>query len=254
MTEIPLYGDIGEGGIDAEMFRDDVRAATPPVTLRVHSYGGDPLHALAMFNIIKGAGKPVEGVIDGIAASAATLPLMACNPVVMPSNAFMMLHNPALGIFGDAQDLAAGAGALKAIQATMVQIYASKASASLTELESIMAAESWLGSKDCLRLGLCDRVVDAVPMAAMGYKGPRKLPAEVAAAMSLDYDPRPEEMRRYMLGLPHDELTAWLALPVVAQIHKWRAALTPSQRARDSFANMTLEQWKQRSERGKALH
>ena len=56
--------------------------------------------AHAIHNLIKSYAGPVTAVIDGIAASAATIIAMAAEKVVMPSNSMMMIHDPMSGLNG----------------------------------------------------------------------------------------------------------------------------------------------------------
>ncbi len=64
-----------------------------PVTLRINSFGGDPMAAIAIHNGLKAHRGQVTVRIEGICASAATL--IACaGRCVMPENALFMVHGP----------------------------------------------------------------------------------------------------------------------------------------------------------------
>ena len=81
---------------------------------------------MAIYNAIKRHAGPVTVWIDGIAASAASYIAMAGDEIVMPENAFLMIHDPAGLVMGTADDMRAMAEALDKIKGSLVQGYAAK--------------------------------------------------------------------------------------------------------------------------------
>ncbi|MBL4559248.1 MAG: ATP-dependent Clp protease proteolytic subunit [Rhodobacteraceae bacterium] len=65
-----------------------------PVDLRLNSPGGSVFDAVAIHNALKRHAGPVTVWVDGIAASAASYIAMAGDEIVMPENAFLMIHDP----------------------------------------------------------------------------------------------------------------------------------------------------------------
>lgn len=47
----------------------------------------------AIYNILAASGKTVHGFVDGLAASIASVLLMACDTIEMPENAYLMIHD-----------------------------------------------------------------------------------------------------------------------------------------------------------------
>jgi ATP-dependent protease ClpP protease subunit len=168
--EMTIYGEIGGGGVSAIQFRQDLitlAAASPAeVRLRIHSPGGDMFEGLAIYNCVKALNRPVTVVVDGVAASAASLIACAGNPVVMPSNTFLMIHNPFTFTGGDSEDLLAAAEALGSFTKAMANIYAGKSSLPESVILNMMSKETWLSAGEAYAYGLCDQVTDSVQIAA----------------------------------------------------------------------------------------
>ena len=167
-AEVVIYDEIGAYGVSAKGFLAELGALPDgtPLAVRLNSPGGSVFDAVAIYNAIKRHSGTVTVWIDGIAASAATYIAMAGDEVVMPENAFLMIHDPAGMVMGTATDMRAMAEALDKIKGSLLQGYAAKSGRSQEEIASLMAAETWLDAKDALDLGFADRIAEPVRIAA----------------------------------------------------------------------------------------
>ncbi|WP_244131115.1 Clp protease ClpP, partial [Burkholderia multivorans] len=84
------------------------------------------------------------GRVDGIAASAASLLLMGCSQIVMPSNAMLMIHNPHTLAAGDEGELRRLADLLGSTSANMLTAYAERSGQTEDKVRELMDAETWL--------------------------------------------------------------------------------------------------------------
>jgi ATP-dependent Clp protease protease subunit len=167
-AEVVIYDEIGAYGVSAKGFLAEL-AALPdatPLAMRLNSPGGSVFDAVAIYNAIKRHTGTVTVWIDGIAASAASYIAMAGDEIVMPENAFLMIHDPAGMVMGTAIDMRAMAEALDKIKGSLLQGYAAKSGRSQEEIAPLMAAETWLDAKDALDLGFADRIAEPVRIAA----------------------------------------------------------------------------------------
>jgi len=167
-AEVVIYDEIGAYGVSAKGFLAEL-AALPdatPLALRLNSPGGSVFDAVAIYNAIKRHSGTVTVWIDGIAASAASYIAMAGDEVIMPENAFLMIHDPAGVVMGTAIDMRAMADALDKIKGSLLQGYAAKSGRPQEEIAPLMAAETWLDAKDALDLGFADRIAEPVRIAA----------------------------------------------------------------------------------------
>jgi len=167
-AEVVIYDEIGAYGVSAKGFLAELGALpdATPLALRLNSPGGSVFDAVAIYNAIKRHSGTVTVWIDGIAASAASYIAMAGDEIVMPENAFLMIHDPAGMVMGTAIDMRAMAEALDKIKGSLLQGYAAKSGRSQEEIAPLMAAETWLDAKDARDLGFADRIAEPVRIAA----------------------------------------------------------------------------------------
>jgi ATP-dependent Clp protease, protease subunit len=167
-AEIAIYDEIGAYGVSAKGFLAELGALPEgtPIDLRLNSPGGSVFDAVAIHNALKRHDGPVTVWIDGIAASAASYVAMAGDEIVMPENAFLMIHDPAGLVMGTAEDMRAMAEALDKVKGSLLAGYAAKSGRAAEEIAVLMAAETWLDAKDALELGLADRLAEPVRIAA----------------------------------------------------------------------------------------
>ncbi len=167
-AEVAIYDEIGAYGVSAKGFLAELGALPEgtPVDLRLNSPGGSVFDAVAIHNAIKRHEGRVTVWIDGIAASAASYIAMAGDEIVMPENAFLMIHDPAGLVMGTAEDMRAMAEALDKVKGSLVSGYAAKSGRTPEEVSALMAAETWFDASDAVAQGFADRLVEPVRIAA----------------------------------------------------------------------------------------
>ena len=173
-VSVAVRGYIGESGLtDAQFIAElDAALAQSPareVLITINSRGGEVDHALAIFNhlrTMKAQGTRIVARVDGIAASAASIIAMAGDEIVMPENAFLMIHDPAGLVMGTAEDMRAMAEALDKVKGSLVSGYAAKSGRTPEEVSALMAAETWFDASDAVAQGFADRLIEPVRIAA----------------------------------------------------------------------------------------
>jgi len=186
-AEVLIYDEIGAHGVSAKGFLAELGALPDdaPIDLRLNSPGGSVFDAVAIYNALKRHEGTVTVWIDGIAASAASYIAMAGDAIVMPENAFLMIHDPSGIVMGTAADMREMAGTLDKIAAGMMRGYAAKSGKPEEEIAALMAAETWFDAGDALDLGLATRMVAPVRIAASFDIGRfRNAPPELVEAVS----------------------------------------------------------------------
>jgi len=195
-AEILIYDEIGMFGIGAKNFIADLKALgnVTEITLGINSPGGDVFDGVAIYNALKRHQAKITGRVDGIAASIASVILMASDKIVMPDNTMLLIHNPWGGAIGDAEDMRDFAEALDKIKVAILAAYR-RSGKSDEELSAIMDAETWLTAEEALAGGFADEVIQSVDIAALfdlgNYqKAPDRLRAKPAPELNTR---RPEE-------------------------------------------------------------
>jgi ATP-dependent Clp protease protease subunit len=167
------------------------------VDLRLNSPGGSVFDAVAIHNALKRHEGTVTVWIDGIAASAASYIAMAGDEIVMPENAFLMIHDPAGLVMGTAEDMRAMAEALDKVKGSLVSGYAAKSGRTPEEVSALMAAETWFDAADAVAQGFADRLIEPVRIAARFDIGRfRNAPPVLVEAVEAEPEPRRRERRR----------------------------------------------------------
>lgn len=179
-AELLIYGDIGasflgEESVSAQQFVGDLQALAPKTALlrvRVNSLGGDPFDAVAIANALRGwadekPGRRVETMIDGIAASAASVVIMAGSRIAIAENALIMVHNPWMMAVGNADHFRKVAGDLDTIRGSLITTYQWHSTLSVEELGALLAAETWMDADEAIAKGFAtDKVSGGTAPAA----------------------------------------------------------------------------------------
>jgi len=167
-AEISIYDEIGAYGVSAKAFMADLGKLPDkaPLTLRLNSPGGSVFDAVAIYNALQRHAGNVTVSIDGIAASAASYIAMAGDEIIMPENAFLMIHDPSGMVMGTSADMRAMAEALDKIGASLLRGYAAKSGKTEKDIAKLMAKETWLDAAEALDIGFADTMAEPVKMAA----------------------------------------------------------------------------------------
>ncbi|MES2845634.1 MAG: head maturation protease, ClpP-related [Pseudomonadota bacterium] len=155
-NEIYLYGTVGASFWDEEYFtaktvRELLDGRSGALTVRINSGGGIATEGQAIYTLLKDYPGEVAVVVDGVAASAASLIAMAGDTITMRLGSWMLIHDPAQ-MFGygrgTADDHRELAGFLDKVGDAYAEVYASRTGKTLEAARDIMRAETvYLGSE-----------------------------------------------------------------------------------------------------------
>ena len=136
------------------------------VNVYINSCGGSVFEGVAIHNIFKRCGKPVNVYIDAFAYSVASVIAMAGDRVHMPSNATMMIHNAMMGCFGNSAELRKAADDLDVINEASCNSYLAKSGKiDKEQLKEMLDAETFLSADKALEYGLIDEIINPVNLA-----------------------------------------------------------------------------------------
>jgi ATP-dependent Clp protease protease subunit len=163
--ELMIYDQIGAGFFSDGVTAKDVKAQLDAnqdvsrIVVRINSPGGSVFEGSAIYSLLTQSGKPVDVVIDGLAASAAFTIAMAGTTISISESAMMMLHNAWSVEMGDANALRKMADTLDKVSSTMLGIYSRRSKQSEADVQSMMDAETWLTAEDAVAKGFADEVI-----------------------------------------------------------------------------------------------
>lgn len=140
-------------------FKNELHSGDGPITVWINSPGGDCVAAAQIYNMLMDYSSDVTVVIDGIAASAASVIAMAGTTVKMTPVSLMMIHNPLTIAMGDSEEMRKAIQLLDEVKESIINAYEIKTSMSRTKLSHLMDAETWMNAKKALELGFCDEIM-----------------------------------------------------------------------------------------------
>lgn len=159
-VELQIYDAIGGWGVTAEEFVADLAEVTAPeLTVRINSPGGEVFDATVIYNALMDHPAQVTCVVDGIAASAASVIAQAGDRVVMNRASQMMIHDASGLCIGNADDMLEMADLLDKLSGEIAGIYAARAGGDVAGWRARMRAETWMTGPEAVDLGLADEVV-----------------------------------------------------------------------------------------------
>lgn len=210
-AEVRIYDSIGWYGITAKDFAaelDGIKA--PEITLRINSSGGDVFDGFAIYNLLRDHPAKITTVVDGFAASIASVIALAGDEIHVHEASVVMIHDPwGVGI-GNAKELRQLADVLdKSIAAPMAKLYADRMDRPIDEIRNLMESETWYTGEEAVESGFADTLIRSTsdtpdkgaaasePRDLSGFRNP---PAPAAddqdqppvAEPSPELDPQPE--------------------------------------------------------------
>ena len=134
-----------------------------PVTMRVNSPGGLAFDGLAIHNALAAHDGPTTGIIEGLAASAASLAVIGCDTVKCYANAMYQIHEGISFAFGHIADLQDTIEWLQAFNAAAVDTYAAKTGKSQEYIAAAMLGDKGDGTKytaaEAMEIGFIDEII-----------------------------------------------------------------------------------------------
>ena len=175
--EIVLYGDIesqkpidwwtGEPVpgmfITPEGFMEDLETVKgkSKITVKLNSCGGDLYTGIAIHNAIKALSADVTIVVEGIAASAASIIMCAGDKVQVYPGSIVMIHEPACTVvdYCNKDDLKKIIKMLEAGIDAAAAVYKDKTDLDVETLKTMMHKETWMTGQEALDKGFADELI-----------------------------------------------------------------------------------------------
>lgn len=156
-----LPGSMAVSDVGFARAMDKARATGKAVRVRLNSGGGDVFAGVAISNRVREAGAAV--VVDGLAASIASVIAAASPHVTMLPGTTMMVHNPWSCVCGNARGMRAEADVLDKLRESMLDVYVGKTRETYTRAQWQAALDgkdgadgTWLSAAECLAVGVAD--------------------------------------------------------------------------------------------------
>lgn len=173
-AEIWIYADIGESWwtetISARTLCQEIAALdVSQITVRLNSYGGSVSDGIAIYNALRNHPAQVTTIVDGIAASVASLIAQAGSVRQVAENAQVMVHAPWIDPGpSNAVALREKADMVDSWASSMAQSYArhSGKTAEAVLADWLDGKDHWFTAAQAVEQGLADEAVAAIPVMA----------------------------------------------------------------------------------------
>ncbi|WP_108459187.1 head maturation protease, ClpP-related [Devosia naphthalenivorans] len=187
--KLRLSGYVGDYYYDDGFTSSDVVLAlaqiddTEDLDCHINSPGGIASEGAAIHALLSARRGTTNIVVEGIAASAASLIAMAGDTVTMSAGAVMMIHDPSGMTWGTSEDHTKTIEGLEALATAYARVYANKSGKTSDECRTIMKEERWFTPQQAVEAGFADDTTEdkAEPVAAFDYRlfahAPKRLTA-----------------------------------------------------------------------------
>ncbi|MCH4239492.1 MAG: Clp protease ClpP [Oscillospiraceae bacterium] len=180
--EITLYGDVvssqpidwwtGEpepgNYISPEGFLSDLEQVKNKgkVTVRLNSCGGDLYTGIAIHNALKQLTGTVNVIVEGMAASAASVIMCAGDTVSVMPGSIVMIHGVKVGLsdYYGLPDLKQIQNSVDANERAVAAIYAAKTGTDTDTLRNMMSCETWMVGQEAIDNGFADEMLEGNPV------------------------------------------------------------------------------------------
>ena len=175
---LTLYGDVvsrhpvdwvtgepdGAQYICPEDFAEDLEKIKDKreITIKINSVGGDVYTAIAIHNALKALTGIKTVIVDGIAASAASVIAMAGDKIKMYAGSLMMIHNVSALLYDwyTITDLKKIIRSFDAIERAVSAIYDGKTKLGADSIRTLMDRETWMTGAEAVAKGFADELVE----------------------------------------------------------------------------------------------
>ena len=162
-ADLYIYGEIVDNTDwkwdETDVMPDDVLNALNQVeglsnlNIYINSPGGSVFSGLAIYNMLKRNKAHKTVYVDGLAASMASVIALVGDKVIIPSNAFLMIHKPWTFAMGNANDFRKIADDLEDIESGVMNVYKEnlKEGVDIETIQQMVDEETWLNGEEAAK-------------------------------------------------------------------------------------------------------
>ena len=166
-ADVYIFDEIGYWGTTARDVAAQVAALDVSlIRLHLNSPGGDAWDGVAIANVLRRHTARVEVIVEGVAASAASMIAMAGDHIVMAASSMLMIHDASGMAIGDAATMRDAADLLDKLSDSYADAYAKRAGGDRAQWRDTMRAEAWYEAEEAVLAGLADEWDETIPAVA----------------------------------------------------------------------------------------
>ena len=191
--DLYFYGDIVDSWSgawdDTDQYPQAIKefldeAKDKNINIYINSGGGSVFAGMAIYNMLKRHQGYKTVYVDGLAGSIASVIALAGDKVIIPSNAYMMIHKPWSGLYGNSTELREMADTLDKIEEGILNVYNENLAenADFEVVKAMVNAETWLTGDEASKYFNINvsESVDAVACASDYFNKYNKVPKNLS--------------------------------------------------------------------------
>lgn len=161
-AEIRIDGEIGENwfgdGLTSKSFGEQLAKLgdVQKIIVKMNSPGGAVHDGISIYNQLRNHGARIEVLVEGLAASIASIIAMSGDTIRMGTGAMMMIHSPWTFALGNADEMRQVADVLEKHEQALIDVYAKRSGEDREDIKKMLAAETWMTGPEAMDLGFCD--------------------------------------------------------------------------------------------------
>ncbi len=187
--EIFIYDAIGDsswGMIDAASVIDALgQIGNKKAIVRLNSPGGSVDEGIAIHSALERHKPGVEVIVDSLAASIASVIMLASDTRIVVENGMVMTHNASTIAWGDSRELRRWADVLDKYGERIVKTYAKKTGKTEQQIRQWMDDETWMTADEAVANGFATAIQgsgdDPIVPKGLFNHAPKALERPVAA-------------------------------------------------------------------------
>ena len=201
------YDWFGMEAVSAKSISDSLPDDGSDIVLEVNSNGGLVTVGSDIYTMLKQYPGNVTAEVTGMAASAASVAIMAADTVVISPTAQMMIHKALLmDVSGNSDDLDKASNALKASDQGIVNAYVAKTGKSEDEVMELMRNETYMSAQKAVELGFADEIMTFDELDAVASIENGMLPQAVIDDFFANRSKRKSEIQNMLREIEKEEI------------------------------------------------
>lgn len=160
---IDLTDEIGMWGVTARDFANQLKAIpnAKTITLNLDCPGGDCNDGFTIYDALTNSGAEITVNITGLAASMASVIMLAGKTINIAENGRVMIHRVTGGAMGNADEMDAATKLMRQFEDRIVNLYVKRTGKDEAEIRDMMKAQmgTWFFGQEAVDAGFADAVV-----------------------------------------------------------------------------------------------
>lgn len=152
MADLYLSGIVGYDITERQVLNFLNENDDKDLNVYINSPGGSVFEGMGIYNILRGSGRSITTINNGLAASMGSILFLAGDNRVANTGSIYMVHKPSSIVWGDADDMKKEAEVLDKIQDSLASVY--KERAGIENIDDYINEETWWDVNEMIEKGV----------------------------------------------------------------------------------------------------